>query len=525
MKTYRLMYKFLMLIIGMSVFSTACISTFDDLNTDPDSPATVTSKMLVVSLLSNSESQAQPEGYVTSASYDYSEFLAKRLFWGEQVAPIQYNSLGSGDFDQIVNMTNAQKMLELAPVDRVDAYTGLFFHLKAWTFYSATMQMGDIPYSEALQMENFKTPKYDAQKDVFTGILRDLEQAEESFAKATLGVEGDPFYGGDPTKWRRATNVLRLKVLMSLQKRADDTPDLKIKETFAAIVAGGNIFKGNEDNLEVVYANKSNQQNPFHEDNTRSINTYAGTETIINPLKEYGDYRLFYYFAPAEKLTDKLYAPEGTVLLEKSDWDAYHGLDAAALFADEKKKQVDKMHSRPGDVYRLSYEGVPSIRLGYSDMNFVLAEAAERGWISGSAKDYYEKGIRASLEFTAQAVTDQNYNHGRVITQSYITTYLAGPKVVYANTFEERIAQIQMQSYLGSYFHLAWNSYFEQRRTGFPEWPINPDTNLNDQKDEMPVRWLYPRSETNYNGVSLLEAVNRQWNGVETINSVMWIIE
>ena len=96
--------------------------------------------------------------------------------------------------------------------------------------------MGDIPYSEALQVNEFRYPKYDEQKEVFKGILDDLEQADSHFAKATEGISGDPFYNGDPAKWRKATNVLRLKVLMALQKRADDTPELQIKEKFAQIV-------------------------------------------------------------------------------------------------------------------------------------------------------------------------------------------------------------------------------------------------------------------------------------------------
>ena len=51
------------------------------------------------------------------------------------------------------------------------------------------------------------------------------------------------------------------------------------------------------------------------------------------------------------------------------------------------------MHSRPNDVYRLSYVGVPCIRLGYADMNFLLAEAVERGWITGSAKHIMRKAF------------------------------------------------------------------------------------------------------------------------------------
>ena len=64
--------------------------------------------------------------------------------------------------------------------------------------------MGDIPYSEALQVNEFRYPKYDEQKEVFKGILDDLEQADSHFAKATEGISGDPFYNGDPAKWRKS---------------------------------------------------------------------------------------------------------------------------------------------------------------------------------------------------------------------------------------------------------------------------------------------------------------------------------
>ena len=69
-------------------------------------------------------------------------------------------------------------------------------------------------------------------------------RASEYFAKSKQAFSGDPFYQGDPKKWRKATNVLRLKVLMSLSKRADDTQELQIKETFSKVVSENNLFKG-----------------------------------------------------------------------------------------------------------------------------------------------------------------------------------------------------------------------------------------------------------------------------------------
>ncbi len=253
---------------------------------------------------------------------------------------------------------------------------------------------------------------------------------------------------------------------------------------------------------------------------------YAGTTTLIDPLKKYKDYR-FSYFAPMQALTDPIYLPKGETLLEKNDWNAYQGVEAAGLFNTEQKKISNKMHCRPNDIYRTDYVGVPSIRLGYADMNFVLAEAAERGWISGSAQNYYEKGIRASFEFVRTTVSSPEYNQGMTITDEYITQYLKGEDVAYATngTSLDRLKQIWMQAFLASYFHLAWDSYYDYRRTGYPELPINPETNLNDDKYKIPVRWLYPESETNYNKEQLINAVNRQWGGSEDVNKIMWIIK
>ncbi len=222
------------------------------------------------------------------------------------------------------------------------------------------MSMGDIPYSQALDIEEYRCPVYDSQKDVFIGVLSDLEKADEFFATANT-FEGDPFYKGDPVKWRKATNVLRLKVLISLSKRVDDTPELNIKETFARIVAEGNLFQSNDDNLQVVYSDKQGQQNPFHNSFVKSINEYAGSALLIDPLKKFEN-------------------------------------------------------------------------------------------------------------------------------------YLKGPYVAYntKGTQTERLKQIWIQVYIARYYHMQYDDYYDYRRNTYPEFPINPNTNLNDDKTKIPMRWQYP---------------------------------
>jgi hypothetical protein len=315
---------------------------------------------------------------------------------------------------------------------------------------------------------------------------------------------------------------------MSLQRRADDTPDLQVKQTFAQIAGEGNLFAGNKDNLQVVYSNIAGQENPLHVNNWRAIVNYAGSTTMIEPLKAYNDYRLFYYFAPMQALTDPLYLPEGESLLEDNDPDAYQGLDPTPTLGDTYSKISIKMFNRINDIYRNSFEGIPFIRLGYADMNFILAEAAERGWIDNPAKTYYEEGIRASFNFVRATVPDELiYTQGIYITDEYIDSYIRSEQVSYktSGSSDERIRQIYTQSYFASFLHLQWDAYLEYRRTKYPEFPVNPETNQNDQTDKIPMRWLYPQGEINYNKEQMDIALQRQWSGIDNINNLMWILQ
>ena len=84
---------------------------------------------------------------------------------------------------------------------------------------------------------------------------------------------------------------------------------------------------------------------------------------------------------------------------------------------------------------------------------------------------------------------------------------------------------IMIQKYLASFLNGNLETWYDYRRTGYPEFPINPDTNLNEDKNSIPVRYLYPTSETNYNKEQLEIALERQWGGVESVNKMMWILK
>jgi len=77
----------------------------------------------------------------------------------------------------------------------------------------------------------------------------------------------------------------------------------------------------------------------------------------------------------------------------------------------------------------------------------------------------------------------------------------------FKTTTDEQLKQIWMQRYILNFMQDPEVSYFEYRRNKYPVFPINPSTNLNlNNPNAIPVRWLYPTSETNYNRENLIEA-------------------
>ena len=484
-------------------------SNFDDLNTNPDSPTTVTPEMLATKLILGTTKPS------TSKAFFNSNFLMKQLAWGEGSVDYQYNKMGRSGFGGYTSLVNGVKMVELADDNNPNAFQALNKFVKAFTVFYISMEMGDVPYSDALQGEtgNF-TPKYDSQKDVMLQILDDLEEAYTLFGQAKK-FDGDPVFGGDVNKWQKTVASFELKVLMNLSRVADDA-DLKVKERFATIVSNKKLMESNDDNYQLVFSEKKGQRYPMYKDDF-NYNMYPMlSSTIVDVMKQNQDYRLFYIAEPSDA---KVKAG-----IDASSWDAYIGVNPSLPFHEISEKYSSDNFCNLNLRYKNNAAGEPFITVGYADQCFILAEAAVRGWISGSADPYYKKGIEASMRFIADH-TPENYAHGRVLTDEVIADFLQNPAIQLTNGEADGLEMILTQRYLAWFLHSPWNSYYEYRRTGYPKLPINPETSLNEVKTELPQRWMYPESESQYNKANLQEALERQFNGSDDRNKKMWILQ
>jgi len=130
------------------------------------------------------------------------------------------------------------------------------------------------------------------------------------------------------------------------------------------------------------------------------------------------------------------------------------------------------------------------------------------------------------MNFVASHTPDNvDYHHNRLIDDSYITSYLENEGVKFKSELTDQLEQIITQKYISTFIQMPLNGYYEYRRTGIPDFPINPVSNMNDPNDRIPVRWMYPEDEYSYNKANLDVALSRQYESGDDVNALMWILK
>ncbi|MBL7752601.1 MAG: SusD/RagB family nutrient-binding outer membrane lipoprotein [Chitinophagaceae bacterium] len=487
-------------------------SKFDEINTNPDATENVNATMLATNIILKNLKFGGRDAMAYLSDNGMAKYVA---FANQSIMPSQYNYMGSTDFGIMTMLPNIESMLTYAQGSVMEnSYKGLAKFSRAYMFYHLTMQVGDIPYSRAgLGKSGEIEAIYDTQEDVLIGVLNELKEADQFFANG-IKFDGDPTpYNGDPDKWRRATNAFALRVLISLSKKENVT-SLNVKGRFAEIVNAGYLLQPTTGFLGLNYS--SVNVHPMSGTNDLFTSRTIVSSLLIDNLKLYNDRRLFYFADPA--------GAQITGGLSQSDPAAYVGANVSDDYDDITVAHASNTYSLLNSRYQKENASEPRRLVTYAEQQLILAEARVRGWITTStAQDYYETGVKAALT-DAMAAT-ASYAHGMAITTTYINGYFTGEAAFKAAT-DDQLKQIWMQRYFLNFMMNPINVYMEYRRTGYPVFPINPATSLNtNNPNAVPLRWLYPGSENNYNRDNLNAALTRQYGGVDEVNKVMWVLQ
>ena len=180
-----------------------------------------------------------------------------------------------------------------------------------------------------------------------------------------------------------------------MSKKESD-PDLKIKQRFAEVLGNAAtfpIFEGMQDNFAYHYiANVNNYStNPvtYGFDALR----YNMAETYVKGCTDIKDPRVLMTCEPAWKIVnDNGWSP--------TDFRAYVASPTgeAQDIMESKALSYQISHVNRYRYYR-SFTAEDLILVGYPELCFNIAEAINRGWVTGDAEQWYKKGIQTSQNF------------------------------------------------------------------------------------------------------------------------------
>jgi Starch-binding associating with outer membrane len=492
---------FFSIIIGLAFGS---CQNFDELAVNPNAPTTAPASLVFNGVCNDINGLYSSEPWDDAAQYAQ-YFCVNYEYYGNQNYGWTTSAFTFG------TLYNVQKMEEEAiknGAKDVNPYAAIGKFMRAYLYTQMSLRMGDVPLSEALKAkDNVFKPKYDGQKAVFQQSLKWLDEANDNLTtlikSADVSLSGDIYLNNDLRSWQKVINTFRLRLLIHLSKKDADT-DLNIKKQYSDILGNPSkypILTGMGDNLQLVYNNVNKYPtNPDNFGNDATRNNMA--KTYIGILKDLKDTRLFVTCEPTDTAlkTGKL----------RTDFDAYEGASTGEGLDVMSTKALKGQYSFINRKrYYATYTSEPSILIGYVELCFNNAEAVNRGWATGNADDWYNKGITASMKFYGA-------------DDATITTYLAQAKVKYKGNTADGLTQILTQKYLGFFQNSGWESFYNQRRTGIPAFLLGP-ANVNSQR--IPKRWQYPLSERTANADNWSAALKNQFEGGNTddVNNALWI--
>ncbi len=495
----------LLITILVIVFNFQACDDFGDMNKNPNAPTSIANnpELLMTYLTRSFPNQMAIEFWSDGGSL-MAQYNAKIVFTGFDLFDWGSNSgLWNSLYTYIRNSNN---LMEIGH----DGYIATATTLRSLMFLILTDLWGDVPYSEAGKAKTDKiyTPKYDTGEFIYTELLKELDKANDLYASNPPGIKGDVLLSGNLTLWRKFNNSIMLRMYMRM---SEVRPDVA-RAGFEKILSNPGkypILSEMNDNIALNYLAAQPNTWPIHTSRVGSFDENRLSETLESVLKAYDDPRLAAWFRPTEN----------SVQTGNLVWEGMrNGLSDGVAY---NYKGGPLNLSRWGRMFFESPNAAQGILMLHSEVEFLIAEAIQRGWISGDQKTHYEKGITSSFEYWSKRAVVAGLT--LEMPSDYLTRN-ASPKTPYNSDFNIPVAyngsreQILVQKWLANFLN-GYEGFHDFCRTGVPNL-IKPGPDA--QYNQYPSRYIYPASEQALNGANRAEAVSRLSQGDDNRSKVWW---
>ncbi|RZK59318.1 MAG: SusD/RagB family nutrient-binding outer membrane lipoprotein [Pedobacter sp.] len=507
-------YTFL-LVIGISFLS--CQKDFNKINTDPIGVTAVKAEKLLAPALNNILNtnllrNRSLNNELMQVTVDISD-AEGRIFRYDVRRPNADNTWNSW----YVELTNIKDIYTIAsqPESLNKSYQAISRIAEAWTMQLLTDTYGDVPYTQANQGKmGILEPVFDKQKDIYLSLFTKLEEANTLLTSGDDVVpNSDPVFAGDLNKWRRFGNSLYLRLLLRVSGKAEISAQAiaKLKEMIDTNPTKYPIMLNNSHTARILWNGTNNSTALYTSPFMASVRAtdFRGpgiTDFFMNNLSTWADPRI--------NLT---YGKSGV-----SRWGiapgpgGYVGVPSGYAAGSSPTKQA-YFYAEPAGV-TLQTDAATGIIMNVAEVDFILAEAAAKGFINGTGETYYYKGVADAINYWIPVLYP---NGDDAAVRSYAVAGDFDWKSAYPleNTTvgsQSKMQLIHLQKYYAM-FLVDFQQWFEYRRTGHPFLPKGIGL-VNGGK--MPARLQYPVLTQNTNPTNYKNAVAAQ--GPDEISTLVW---
>lgn len=454
---YKIAAYTILLVCFSMVFSLQSCSQSLDINSDPNNPTVVPLR----TLLTSSEVSL---GYYIGGSATRMPASIVQHYGGHRGQPLSYSqyAIASSDTDGFWSYMYSGTLIDLKRIQQEGEksndliYVGIAQILQAYSYSILTDLFGDIPFTESLKLELNITPKYDKQESIYPALIAMIDKgiANVSSNSGSKPSTDDLIYAGDPNKWVRFANSLKLRLYNHMSKRS---PSLVTD----FLATNPLLIDAVSFNAKVPFGTANTNANPIYQFDILSGRAdQAVASTIVDKLKSLSDPRIDVYFKKV-----------------LNNGSGFQGQYRGNLPGNDVDDSGQNLYSRVGSAY--ASIASPVILMSAAEVSFIKAEVYNKAGSTSLAKTAYENAI--TFDFSALNV-------------SGIAAYLANANVAYDGTLSRVMEQKWITMYQASY-----ESWVDWRRTGYPVLALPKNNRITETPRKLP----YPQVEINVNGANL----------------------
>lgn len=475
------MKKVILIVFLIGFTFSSCEQDFEGWNVDDKNPSEVPAGYLVTS----AEKDLFQRMLSTSVNYNIFKLFAQQWTETQYTDEVNYDIRGRDIggtlflylYRDVLNDLQAARNLvidnEFLDENTKSAQLGVIELMEVFTWSILVDTYGDVPYSEALMGVENLTPAYDNDEDIYADLfiridnaLSNLEAGGQSFGA------GDLIYEGNTAQWKKFGNSLKLRMAVRI---SDYDPDNAAKYAKEAVAAG--VFASNDDNFAFPFEATPPNTNPIWVSLVQSgRDDFLVADTFVDIIAPLDDPRTSTFLADNKE--PYVGAPYGV----------------GSSYTD---------YTHIGDAWH--QPDLEGVLLSYDEVQFLLAEAVERGLITGDAETYYNEGVTASILYWGG-------------TEAEAATYLAQPSVAYATAGSDWKEVIGRQKYIALYGRgfEAWSTW---RLLDYPDTFTRPAVS----EEAVPRRYLYGNDDKDVNPENY-EAASEAMGGDKKDSRVFWDI-